>query len=76
MIEIITGLNKKNKTKVRTLNEEFSKFDTKIDLKQGCVLWPLLFSIIIDDAIKKTKAKCTNMRIGNWKQLHRKNCKS
>lgn len=43
---------KNNSNIVRTNNEEPRKSETKIGVKQGCVLSPLLFSIVIDEAIK------------------------
>jgi DNA-directed RNA polymerase specialized sigma24 family protein len=36
-------------------------------LKQGCVLSPLLFSIVIDDILKKCKEKYKNLAVGKWK---------
>ncbi|GJQ68068.1 hypothetical protein Trydic_g10685 [Trypoxylus dichotomus] len=67
MIEMIKALYKSNKNKVRTSNAESAEFESQIGLKQGCVLSPLLFSILIDDAVKKAKQKGKNMKVGNWK---------
>jgi hypothetical protein len=48
-------------------NQEFERFETKIGLKLGCVRSPLLFSIVIDDIIKKCKEKCKNLTVGKGK---------
>jgi hypothetical protein len=36
-------------------NQESADFGTKMGLKQGCALTPLLFSIVIDDIIRNAK---------------------
>lgn len=48
-------LFKNNKNKVRTINAECTEIIIKIGLQQGCILSSLLFSVVIDDAIKISK---------------------
>jgi hypothetical protein len=48
-------------------NQESTEFEAKIGLKQGCVLSPLLFSIVTDDTIKECKEKCESLTVGSWK---------
>jgi hypothetical protein len=48
-------------------NQESTEFEAKIGLKQGCVLSPLLFSIVTDDTIKECKEKCESLTLGRWK---------
>lgn len=62
-----TYLFRRPKNTFDRVNKESSEFEIKIGLKQGCLLSPLLFFIVIDDAIKKSKRKCTNIKIGNLK---------
>lgn len=51
MIEVVKFLCKNNRNKVRTHNQEPTEFETKVGLKQGCVLSLLLFSILLDEVI-------------------------
>lgn len=39
------------------MNEESEQFETKDGMKQGCMLSPMFFSAVIDDAMQKTKGK-------------------
>jgi hypothetical protein len=45
-------------------NQESAEFVMKLGLKQGCVLRPLLFSIVIDDIIKEWKGQCKSLTVG------------
>lgn len=52
-------INKKYKNKrkiVRSNNEESREFTTKVKMKQGCIL-SLVFSLVMDEVIKKVKTK-------------------
>jgi hypothetical protein len=49
------ALYKNNRNKIRMYNPESAEFGTKIGLKQGCALSPLLFSTVIDDIIRNAK---------------------
>lgn len=52
-------------TATSKLSEKSSEFDTKIAVKQGYVLSPLLFSIVINAAIMKSKGAHINIGNGN-----------
>ena len=66
-IKIILVLYKNSTNKVRAHNYESTEFITKIGLKQGCVLSLLLFSIVLDDALRSCKGKCESMFLGFWR---------
>lgn len=66
-IEVVRALYKNNRNIVRTNNEESKEFITEIGVKQGCVLSPLLFSVVIDEAIKEAKKKMKKLKLGYWK---------
>jgi hypothetical protein len=66
-IKQIESLYETSKSYVRTRNETSSTFETGIGLRQGCVLSPLLFSIVLDDAVKESKKEAKQFTIGNWK---------
>lgn len=51
-------IRKKNTVKIQ--NEQSTEFETKI---QGCMLSPLLFSVVIDEAIKRNKDTCKKCKI-------------
>ena len=51
---------------VRTNNDEFREFKTRKGVKQGCVLSPLLFSAVLDEAIKEAKRKMKKLTLGYW----------
>ena len=61
---MIQPLYKNSANEVRAHNSESTKFITKIGLKQGCVLGPLLFPIVLDDALRRCKVKCKSMFLG------------
>lgn len=65
-IEILKAMYRNNTNIVRTNNEESREFVTEIGVKQGCVLSPLLFSIVIDEAIKNAKKKMKTLKLGHW----------
>ena len=61
-------LYKKNSTdKIRTHNNESTEFITKTGLKQGCVLGPLLFSIVLKGALRRCKGNYKRMFLGFWR---------
>ena len=55
---------KENVNTVRTNNEESKEFRTKIGVKQGCVLSPILFRVVLHEAIKKAKKKMRKLTPG------------
>lgn len=65
-IEILKSMYRNNTNIVRTNNEESREFVTEIRVKQGCVLSPLLFSIVLDEAIKNAKKKMKTLKLGYW----------
>lgn len=52
---------------VRRNNEEFKEFEIKKGLKQGCVLSSLLFSVVVNEAIKRAKKKTKPLTMGYWR---------
>lgn len=52
---------------VRVHNEELLTFETRDGLKQGCILRPLLLSVVTDKAIKSVKSKVKPIMLGYWK---------
>lgn len=67
MIEMLRAMYRNNQNVVRIQNEESKIFQTKTGLKQGCVLSPLLFSVVMDKAVKEAKVNMKKFNIGNWK---------
>ena len=65
-IELIKIIYKDNKNIVRTYNEESREFETMVGVKQGCALSPLLFSLILDEAMKEAKKKMKTLKLGYW----------
>lgn len=65
IIEIIKTLYRNNINEEERNNNESSKLSTEINLRQGCVLGPLLSTVLIDDVIKVLKGKCTNIIVKN-----------
>lgn len=47
-------------------NEESTEFNTKVRLKECCVLSPLLFSIVLEAIIRVCKTKSKGITICNW----------
>lgn len=45
-------------------NEESNEFITNMVVKQGCVLNPLLISMIVDEALKETKKRMKTLKLG------------
>jgi retron-type reverse transcriptase len=52
---------------VRSKNNRSKEFITVDGLRQGGVLSPLLFIIMMDEIIKKTKEKAKQVKIGHYK---------
>lgn len=63
-IDMVKSLYNKTTNIVRTRNEESSEFVTTRGLRQGCVLSPLLFALIMDDVVKECKKVTRKYKIG------------
>lgn len=66
LIEGIKSLYENTVNYVRVRNEASRTFISKIGLRQGCILSPLLFNIVLDDVVKKCKGNMSKYRIGYW----------
>lgn len=66
-IEVTKPLYRGNTNCVRMNNEESREFTAEIGVKQGCVLSPLLFTIVIDEAVKVAKRKMRKVKLGYWR---------
>ena len=64
LIEMLKVLYMNNGNKVRTHNNESTEFETKIGLKQGYLISPLLFEVLIDDVIRACKQTCSKIEVG------------
>lgn len=60
-------LNEKTKNAARAHNNEFEQFVTRARLKLGCILNPLLFTVMINDTIIETNKKMTSLKLGSWR---------
>lgn len=67
LIEAIESLYNNSRNYVRTNNQQSEEFLTTYGLRQGGVLSPLLFNVVMDDIIKKTKEKTTKLYVGHNK---------
>lgn len=66
-IRAIRSLYKVSRNYIRLKHETSEVLETTRGLRQGCVLSPLLFSIILDDVIKECKKETKSYILGNWK---------
>ena len=66
LIEGIKSLYENTVNYVRVRNEASKTFTSKIGLRQGCILSPLLFNLVLDDVVKKCKESMSKYRIGYW----------
>lgn len=64
---MIKAIYRNNKIIVRINNEESNEFRTNIGAKQGCVLTPLLFSLVVDEVLIDIKKRMEIFKLGNWK---------
>lgn len=62
-----------NKNKIETVNVDSMEFRTKINLNSGCILRPLLISVVVEDATKRDNEKWKGMKLGYWKMSPCKN---
>lgn len=60
----IMSLYKNTRNCVRTGNMESPEFTTKQGLRQGGILSPTLFNVVMDDIIKETKNRVKKVRVG------------
>jgi uncharacterized protein YukE len=67
LIQNIQSLYEKTESYIRLRNEKSKPFANKIGLRQGCILSPLLFNLMLDEAIKQNKDKLKPYNVGYWK---------
>ena len=65
MVEFLQGLYQDTKCAVRVGGHLTDWFPSNIGLKQGCLLSPILFSILIDDLAKEIKNFDIGVEIGD-----------
>lgn len=70
LIRTIKSLYANNISYVRKQNLVSDKFNTKEGLRQGGVMSPLLFIILIDDVIKQNEKKIKKLEVG-YRKLQR-----
>lgn len=64
LTKAITSIYKKTRNYVRTHNNTSEEFETKEGLRQGGVLSPLLFNIMLDDVLKEIKSERKKIQVG------------
>uniref|UniRef100_A0A1Y1M0F5 Reverse transcriptase domain-containing protein n=2 Tax=Photinus pyralis TaxID=7054 RepID=A0A1Y1M0F5_PHOPY len=69
LIEGIKGLYENNKSYVRKNNRQSTTFEISEGLRQGGVLSPILFLLIMDDIIKATATRTKKVHIGTNKLI-------
>jgi hypothetical protein len=52
---------------VRTANSKSAEFTTSTGVRQGDILAPYLFVILMGDIIKDSRKKTQNFIVGNWR---------
>lgn len=67
LIKGIQSLYKETKNYVRIKQEKSKLFETTIGLRQGCILSPVLFTVVLDEAIKEAKKDLKQYEVGHWK---------
>lgn len=67
LIHAIKALYHCCRSYVRCNNQESEMFETKTGLRQGCVLSPLLFAVVLDEVFKQCKKTTRPLTIGHWK---------
>jgi hypothetical protein len=67
LITATKSLYQNSRNYVRSKNNRSKEFITVDGLRQGGVLSPLLFIIMMDEIIKKTKEKVKQVKIGHYK---------
>lgn len=66
LIIAVQSLYKETKNYVRTRHETSKMFETSSGVRQGCILSPLLFTVVLDDAIKEAKKEVKQYFVGHW----------
>jgi hypothetical protein len=67
LVETIQSFYKKCRCYVRTGNNKSEEFIVTAEVKQGDILPPYLFIILMDDVFKQIKLKMKKYQIGCWK---------
>lgn len=60
-------LCKNNRNVIRLNNEGFREYEMQIRVNQGCVLSPLLFSVVMDEAMRKACSSKKKLSLSSWK---------
>ena len=66
LLQTTKSLYKVNRMYVRTNNMESKEFTINNGLRQGGVLSPTLFNVMMDDMIKDTRAKTKKLQVGHY----------
>ena len=67
LIEAGKNYYRKTRNYIQTNNEESKEFETTEEVRQGCLLSPLLFNIVMDEVIKDCHTKNRWYEVGFWK---------
>ena len=67
LVENIKSLYRHTECYVRVRNERSEMFTYNSGLKQGCILSPILFNIVLDTIIKNCRADWKPYNIGYWR---------
>lgn len=70
LIDAIKSIYKRTRNYVRTGNQQSEEFITKEGLRQGGVLSPTLFNVLMDDVIKEVKEKVRKHSVGYRNMEH------
>jgi hypothetical protein len=66
-VEYIQSFYKKCRCYVRTKKNKSEEFIVTAGVKQGDILSPYLFIILMDDVFEQIKLKMKKYQIGSWK---------
>lgn len=61
LIKCIKSLYNKTRSYIRIRNEKSESFTSSDGLKQGCSLSPIVFNLMLDEAIKRCKGEKRNI---------------
>lgn len=70
-MEIITVMYGHNKNVLKINNEESKEFTKNIGVKHGCVLNPLLISMVVDEALTEITKRMKTLQLGRTNRNNR-----